>query len=383
MSQKSKLVKSIARDGEVLKITFQNESMDPSFVNALRRLMIGECPSYSLAGDFTIHLNTSIFNDEYIMTRVKMIPLFVENLEDLSFFDQKPVFHLCAPDDPKNPLINNDDVDLMVTTHMFQVYDQTGNPLSDYKIQDLIPYNIPIMKLRKGQEFHLEIEPMSGIGHNHATFKTGMITYKFENSVSNGEKKVSAINPITKEKLETIADKQGYPQNERGNPRAIQMTVSSVGHYTPENCLRLALNTLEDKLLRLQVLVDNRIESNDENETRVEIIPSTDIENYIRIKIIDPDQTDVPLATHTMGSLLAAHLSYRMHSLVNGDLDRIREAMTSYQRPHPLDEIIYLNIKTPSDLYGRDYSGNAPERMLDETINDLLEYIGELKKTFK
>lgn len=379
---KSNLVKSVARDGEILRITFQNQGMDPSFVNALRRLIIGECSSFSLAGDFTIHLNTSIFNDEYIMTRVKMIPIFIENFNDLSFFDQKPVFHLCAPDDPKNPLINNNDVDLLVTTHMFQVYDQTGNPLSDYDIKDLIPYNIPIMKLRKGQEFHLEVEPVAGIGHNHATFKTGMVTYKFVNPVSSGEKKVSSVNPITKEKLETIVDKQSYQRNKLDNPQAIELTISSIGHYSPENCLKLALNTLEDKLLRLQVLIDNRIESLNENETRVEIIPSTDIENYIRIKIIDPDQTNIPLATHTIGSLLASHLSYRVDSLVNGNMDRIRQAMTSYQRPHPLDEIIYLNIKTPSDLYGSDYEGNAPERMLDETINDLLEYIGELKKVF-
>ena len=373
--------KTLLPDG-TLKITFQGDRIDPSFVNCLRRLMIGECPSYSLAGDFTIHLNTSSLNDEYIMTRVHMIPIFVSTIDDLSFFEKKPIFWIAAKGDIRNPLINNDDKDLMVTTHMLQVFDKSGNPL-DVDIKQLIKYDFPILKLRKGQEFHLEVTPVSGIGHNHATFKTGMVTYKFENPVSSGEKDVKSVNPITKEKLETIADKKAYFKNDRGNPRNITITVRENGHYTVEDCVRLALRIMEDKLLRLQVLIDNRMGlGTDDTQTSIEIIPSTDIENYIQIKIVDPDVSDMPLATHSIGNLLANHMNYRIEELIKGDLEMIRDSMASDRRPHPLDEIIYLNIKTPKNLYGKDFTGNASERLLDETIGDLLGYIRQIKGKF-
>tara|TARA_R100001163_G_C5068178_1_gene208082 strand:- start:6386 stop:7531 length:1146 start_codon:yes stop_codon:yes gene_type:complete len=380
----SKFIKSKAYINGMLKLVFQGQEMDQSIINAIRRIIIGESPSYSLLGNFTIHLNTSELNDEYIMTRIQMIPLFVQNFNDVSFFEQKPLFFISSPDDPKTPLINENDRDLIVNTHMFQIFDQSGNNITDkYPIESIIKYNMPILKLRKGQEFHLEVEPSLGIGHNHASFKSAIVTYKFENPVSSGDKTDVNNSPITGEKIETIADKKNYYKDETWeNPSNISMTIRENGHYTVDDSFRLALQTLENKLLRLQVLIDNKNTLASENNTSIEIIPSTDIDNYIQIRIQDPDNTDTPIATHTIGNLIATHMNYRIGKMTKMNIEQIRLSMASYKRPHPLDEIIYINVKAPPGIYNDD-KVNPSERLIDDTISDILGYINKVQAEFK
>lgn len=368
---------------ERVDVLFNGPGMDPSLVNGIRRTIIGELPCYSLRGKFTLHVNTSDLNDEYLMTRINMMPLYVDNIEDNIYDKNNIVFWLCAKGDNKKALLNEKDEDLEVTAHMFQIFDKSGN-LMDLKIEDIIKYNFPLLKLRKGREFHLEVEPSKNIGRHNSTYKAGMVTYKFENPVSRGDKEVTKRNPITNEKVESLQDKQGYERNEYNNPKNISLTIRSNGHYKAIDCLKLGIKTLENKIQQLLLLLDNRnlnrknanpILGNSATETTIEIIPSTDIPNYIRIKITDPDDIISPLATHTIGNLIACHMNYRIEKLVKGDMSRIREAMASYSRPHPLDEIIYLNIKAPDNLYGKEFTGNASERLLEETLNDILTHI--------
>jgi DNA-directed RNA polymerase subunit L len=372
---------------ERVNVLFNGSEMDPSLVNGIRRTIIGELPCYSLNGKFTLHVNTSDLNDEYLMNRVYMMPLYVDNLDDILYEKENLVFWLCAKGNNKKALLNESDEDMEVTAHMFQVFDRSGN-LMDLKIEDIIKYNFPLLKLRKGREFHLEVEPSKNIGRYLSTYKGGMVTYKFENAVSMGEKEVTKRNPITNEKVETLADKQGYSKNEYNNPKNISMTIRSNGHYKALDCLKLGITTLEKKVQQLQLLLDNRnLNKKNQtpnlgtstNETTIEIIPSTDIPNYIRIKIVDPDDIQAPLATHTIGNLVACHMNYRIEKLLKGDMDRLRTAMASYSRPHPLDEIIYLNVKAPDNLYGKDFQGNASERLLEETLNDIMNHLESIK----
>ena len=236
--------------------------------------------------------------------------------------------------------------------------------------------------MRKGQKIHVSVEIDSGIGRMHATYKGCQVTYKFENDVTMGKKKVDATNPITGEKHETIADKQGYPKNRWGNPQQIGITIRPNGHYDPELCFSLAIDTIITKLDSFQLLLDNEGARGDEDVTQIEIIPSPDIENYIQIKITDPDETKQPLATHTLGNLIANHMFYRLSDLVKGDINKIRESMTAYRQPHPLLKVVYLHIKTPDGLYTKQGNKSDPMRLLDETIMRLRESLREIKNTF-
>lgn len=375
----SKFIKKREKIGSILKLVFQGEEMDPSLINAFRRILIGELKSYSLMGNFTIHANTTNFNDEYLETRIKLLPIYLKNAKKP--IEDNLVLKICEEGKPNGALINHDDLDMYVTAHMFQVYDQYGNR-TQYQIQDLIAYDFILLKMRKGERFHLSVEIADGIGCHHTSWKSCMVTYKFENPVSSGEKEVKQSNPITGELHETIQDKKNYANNHWDNPRNLSLTLKPVGHYDVEDCFLMALDTLEDNLLSFRVLVDHPARGNDEGITKVEIIPSTDIDNYLQIKVTDSDQTSQPLATHTIGNLLANHMYYRLFKMVGGDLNRVRESMCAYRQPHPLDSIIYLHIKTPDGLY-RNADQSPSLKLLDETIEDLLAYLRKIRLEFQ
>jgi len=375
------------KKGNVLSLTFKGDSMDQSMVNAFRRILMGELKTYSLMGNFTIHSNTSIFNDEYLESRVKMVPIYVKDPSNLELFEERLIFHLCEEDNPKNPLVNEEDLDLMVTSHMFQIYDEYGNK-KKYDIKDVIPYDFPLLKLRKGQEFHLSVESADGIGKIHTSWKSAIATYKFENRISDqpppekGDKSIKT-NPITGEIIETIEDKKAYKRDKNDNPAKITLTIKGTGHYDPEVCFLLTLDNLEEKLQNFLLLVDNPMVSQQgDQSTKIEVIPSTDIENYVQIKVTDPDDARMPLATHTLGNLLSNHMFYNLNNKVKENLDKIRESMCSYRVPHPLDAIIYINIKTPENLY-KDSERYPALELLNETTEDILRYIAEIRKEFK
>lgn len=381
----SKFIKSRKFINNILHITFQTEQMDHSLINAFRRIIIGENLTFSLKGDYSstgnskIILNTSCFNDEYLINRINMIPLE----QNLATQNPDLVFYLSKEGDNKSPIINNEDIDIIVSAHQMQIYDVTGNK-SNIDVKTIIPYDFPLLKLRKGQEFHMFVKADANIGCRHATWKSCTATMKYENLVSLGEKKVDKTNAITGAILETIEEKRAYPKNRFGNPEFITLTLKSNGHLLPEDAFRLGLNTLENKINTLRLLIDNPMSNIDEKASSVEIIPSTDIDNFIQIKITDPDKTKFPLATHTIGNLLAEHMNYRLFNMLNGDMDKIRECMSAYLNPHPLDPVIYLKIKTIDSLYPNN-SSNKPSslRLLDDTIEDILSYIKKIKNEFK
>jgi len=384
----SKFIKSRKFANNILHLTFQHEEMDHSLINAFRRIIIGENLTYSLRGDFSpntgnskILLNTSCFNDEYLINRIHMIPLD----QKLASENTELVFHLCRLADTKQPIINDGDVDIIISAHHFQIYDNTGNK-SKIDVKEIIPYDFPLIKLRKGQEFHLFVKPEIGIGRRNATWKSCTATMKYENLISNmsdKEIKESKIktNAITGAPLETLQDKKNYPKNNLGNPINISLTLKSNGHMNVEDCFRTTLDTLENKLRNIRLLISNPMTNHDDKSTTVEIIPSSDIEHFLQVKITDPDKTLLPMATHTIGNLLAEHMNYRLLKMTNNNMDKIRESMAAYLNPHPLDSVIYIKIKTPDTLYKN--TDNPSLRLLDDTIEDILGYISKIRTEFK
>lgn len=388
-------ISSVERIGDDLKLIFQGEEMDPSFLNALRRIMIGENTTLSLMGDFTIHQNGSKLNDEYIETRVKLMPIRDEMKDKIGDL----VFWLSRDNDTKSPLINQDDRPLIVTSEMFQIYDSSGNRLDDkYQVTDFIPYNMPLLKLRKGEEIRLSVEVNSGIGRNHASWKSAGVTMKNENPVSLGEaKKTGPVSPITGERLETIEDKRSYRRNLFGNPENISLRISYNGHLRPDQVFLLTLDTLETKLNSFQLLLDPSAQNlqDDDTVTTIKVTPpSPEIPRKIEVTVKDPEETSNPLATHTIGNLLRNHMSYRLVRMtaiepteanpLGMNLEQIRQSISAHMIPHPLDPIMILKIRTPPEIGYSDDDGVEPSlKLLNDTIDDLLGYIKAIKKEFR
>lgn len=380
-----KLIKEMTSlPGDRLKIRFEHESMDPSLTNSLRRVLMGAIRTYSLAFNLQISNNTTGFNNEFIISRLKMIPIRVDTTRDLKWLEQNLIFRFCDDDNWEEPYVNESDLDLPLSVHMLKIFDKEGNRITEYGTSDIFQYDMEIVTLRKQQKVHLSGEIASGIGCNHATWKGCQVAYKFENPVSLNQKKPSnGISPITKTANETIEEKQNYPQNSLGNPKSISLTLKSNGHFSTNDCFRIALDTLEENLMNLRSLIENPMASSQQStRTTVEIIPHKDIDNYLQIKIEDLSDHDHLLATHTIGKLLAKHMYYRVQKMTNNDINQIRQTMTSYRQPHPLKRIIEINIKVPETLYP-DLQTDPSLQLLDQTIDDLVQIINQLRYEFQ
>lgn len=380
ITKSAKLISNLSSlPGGKLQITFNHLSMDPSFINALRRILIGEMRTYSLASNLQISHNTTSFNNEFILSKMKMIPAKVNDTRDLKWLEQNLIFRFCSQDNWDDPVVNTGDLDMHLTVHMLQIFDQEGNRVTQYDIREIFPYDFEIITLKKQQQIHISGEIASGIGRNHATWKGCLVAYKFENPVSQNKSKSSTgNNPITNQPNETIQEKQSYERNSLDNPEKISLTLKTTGHFSPLDCFRISLDTLEEHLITLRELIDNPMASAHTTKTTVEIIPHKDIDNYLQIKIQDLGEHEQPLATHTMGNLLAKHMYYRVLNMTNHDLNQVRQTMTSYRQPHPLDRIIELNIKVPEALYP-DHQKDPSLRLFDDTVDDLLNHINQLR----
>jgi DNA-directed RNA polymerase alpha subunit len=380
-----------AESGE-LKVVFQGEKMDPSFVNALRRVLMSEIKAFSLMGNHMIMSNSSqVFkNNEFLISRISLIPIYVEDesIDKMELNSKKLEFCICDNDDKNKPLINLGDEDLVISSYSFQIYEKDTGNRSKLRVEDMIKYDYPILKLRKGEEFHYKGEIAAGCGYYHATWKGCRVTYKFENDASMmelmGNKKSLEFqrSEITGKILETNETKRNFEKNELGNPEHISLTLRSVGHYNEEYCFRLALDTLEEKLLILENMVENPRQMKNQ-VTRVEIIPNGSIENYVQVKIQDLEPSMQFLASHTLGNLIESYMYNRVVKKVGGNLEEIRQTLSNYKMPHPLDKIIYLHIKVPPGYY--DKKGNTDDKcikLLLETIAELKDVIGELRNEF-
>jgi hypothetical protein len=284
-------------------------------------------------------------------------------------------FYISALGDPDHPLVNENDLDLTIFAHDLQIFDSQKNPVP-ISIKDIVQNNYPLLKLRKGEEFHFRGQVARGIGHYHATFKGAIVAYKFENAVSlKPPTKKQPTNPITGQVLETIPDKRNFPTNRLGNPEHISLTIKPIGHYEPKACFQLALDTIEQKLRILQNLLNDPKHF---DTTRVTIMPDANIPGRVLIKVHDLKESEDFLASNTIIELVTRHMFYKASDMINNDPEALLQMMTSCKREHRLHPIMTIDIKPPSTIYPK--SEDPAIQLFNETIENLLSYIAILRK---
>ncbi len=125
-----------------------------SFLNALRRAIIADLPSFAI-DEVNFYENTSALFNEYVANRLGMIPLTFEetsansqvsfSLDTESVDEEKTVY--------SGDLVSQDDVIKPAYVH------------------------IPLMKLGKGQRLRLEATATVGTGKTHAKFQSAVSSY--------------------------------------------------------------------------------------------------------------------------------------------------------------------------------------------------------------
>jgi hypothetical protein len=371
---------SIEKIGNKLVIKFnakKDPNLDPSFVNFIHHLLISEVETYSLTKNLNILQNTSSFNNEFIMNIIKLFPIQANQMEPSQYEDIMLV--MADPEDLKKPFTNDRDEEVIITAHMLTPYDKMGNRLTRIKTVDLIPYNFPIIKLQKAQSFHFRGEIGQGRGYHHTTYKSCLVSYKFENQVSKDPKSSNnPKSPITQEPVETIDDKRNYATITNNNiPETIVLTLEPNGHFpTLREAYQASLQVFEEKLRFTKNLLFQK------DATRLLTQYDPNIDNLIDVKMMDPrSETETinnRLASQPYGHMLSTHMKYRLQNLLANQPVLLQKSMTSYVYPHPLDPVMILRIQVPEQAYSKANEIPSSLRLLDETIDNLLETLRKI-----
>ncbi|MEM4662604.1 MAG: DNA-directed RNA polymerase subunit D [Candidatus Diapherotrites archaeon] len=132
-----------------LKITGANIKL----MNAIRRAAMSNVAVLAIE-DISIHKNTSVLFDEYIAARLALLPIKA---------------------DPK-VYKKGDKVKLVLKEKGPKVVTSSDIKCSDPNIE-IVPKNVPIVKLKEGQQIFFEMDAVANVGQEHAKWQPALISY--------------------------------------------------------------------------------------------------------------------------------------------------------------------------------------------------------------
>eukprot|EP00792_Barthelona_sp_PAP020_P006453 TRINITY_DN2997_c0_g1_i1.p1 TRINITY_DN2997_c0_g1~~TRINITY_DN2997_c0_g1_i1.p1 ORF type:complete len:423 (+),score=149.99 TRINITY_DN2997_c0_g1_i1:35-1303(+) len=226
-------IENFARDLDIklrdssdpLKLKFDMENIDPALANSFRRLMMSHVPTMAVERVF-IHNNTSVVQDEVLAHRLGLVPILVDpflfeekdglmpqDVDEVEFDDEvnefnslKFALHLSCRQytvDEKEMMVRECYEDVGPSKKYYQgvgyscefewipqgeqaekfyqipfKFDIVNNKVvvDEYEIEEnkvpiVVFPTIPLVKLRPGQEIHLEMLAFRGIGKYHAKWQ--------------------------------------------------------------------------------------------------------------------------------------------------------------------------------------------------------------------
>ncbi|EDR14491.1 uncharacterized protein LACBIDRAFT_319284 [Laccaria bicolor S238N-H82] len=279
-----------------LSIDFDLVGVDASIANAFRRIMIAEVPTVCIENVY-VWDNTSVVVDEVLSQRLGLIPLNIdpdlivmkETSADQATDRNTIVFEIkltCERNpkakkdstDPDESYINHE----VLSSHL--VWKPAGEQEEVFAGNPPAPTNpnIVLAKLRPGQDVHVELHAMKGVGKDHAKYcPVATASYrllphikikkpipphlgeKFQKCFSPG---VIKIDPRTKEvsvdehnvrkdtvSREVLRHPEFKDSVELSRVRDFFLfNVESEGAYSPERMLTEAIKVMREKLKKIR-----------------------------------------------------------------------------------------------------------------------------------
>jgi len=290
-------------------LKFSIENVKLSIVNGLRRILMSEIPSFSIDIDkVNILKNTSIFHNEYIKERLSLVPIkYFNNIttetETFNFIDVIDMNNIKCSINKKNETDDNinittADIDIKLRTII-----DDGDLYNDIKEKLFIEPPIVLIQLKPKEEFHCTLEISEGVAGKYSLLKN----IKTNNA-----------------RWQTCSNIGFEHENNK-----YKFDIETCGVYNNKTILYMGIELLIKKITNF---IDN-LEKIKRNEVinDLKINPSETVKNMYNI-IINKEN-------HTLGNILVELL-----------YDNENIEFCSYKQPHPLEDIIVLQIKTDSNL---------------------------------
>ena len=380
--------KNFVLDNETLN--FEVFGLNPSFCNALRRIMISEIEtlgfrsSYDESSDIKIEVNTSELHNEFLGHRLSLLPIHYSPKDIKNYVKDKYDFII--------DVINKGNEPLDVTTKDIKIMDKTtGKYLSEVEALNFFPPNpitndfILINTLNhnqvegmEGEEVKIIMKGDKSIGKEHSRYTPTCVSV-FVNKIDEAklatvfkEKMSQREDTLTSEEIKSEAKsfrlgegERHYYIDEEGEPNVFEFTIESDRRIPPHIILYKSLFVLEEKI--------NKFKINLNNEEVVTFKNSDCIMNSYDVIVKNED--------YTLGYIIQKYV-YQLYQMKEPkDIKYI-----STDVPHPLENKLAFRISLENRV-DRENSIINIKKVLEGTIDYIngiiMKLKGEMKNQFK
>ena len=365
--------------------SFILNNIDKSLVNALRRTIMSDIPTYKFRtephekNDVKIIKNTCALHNEFILQRIGMLPVFIEDKQD--FDPSQYIFKLSIK--------NNTNNIMDVTTQHFKVYfldNQKGEIEVEsekfFKPDPITNEYILITKLKpdqygldSGEEIMLEAKLSSGTGKENAGYSpvSKVVFYNSldENKIKAELEKIiteeEAKNKLTGKERERLIKRfqnfeayRHFSTNQKGEPNKFNFEIESIGTFKAEELFNIGIDIIKKDINYFNLSLLNEDE-------KIELSESPTVMDGIDILIKDQG--------HTLGNLLQSYLFNNYVESSEPKLDFV-----GYKNPHPLTEEIVLRIKLNEDIEDFEQKKKKIKDIINENTQHINHILDNMKK---
>lgn len=240
------------------KVQFILEDTNPTIANALRRTIISLVPTLAIE-DVLIEKNDSALYNEMVAHRLGLIPLKT----DLEVYEPRESCE-CGGEGCSNCEVHFE----LKAEGPKMVRAKDIEPVTDEKIKPVYP-EMPIVKLREGQEIKMELIAVVNNAKEHAKWSPGFASYRYypiietngsecEKAVEvcprdvfemeDGELKVKKDNLLECNLCEACVDACEDELEVKGNKNKIIFEIEAWGQLPPKEMIERACDILKEKL---------------------------------------------------------------------------------------------------------------------------------------
>jgi len=164
-------IELIRKSDDEAKAWYRVSGADSAFMNALRRTVISELPSFAV-DEVDMYENNSVLYNEYIANRIGLVPLTYEE---------------GVGDDVKITLGLNAEGPAIVYSGELKSTDEKIRPFRE---------TIPLAKLAANQRLRLEAVAVKGKGKQHAKFQCAVASYNQVPKLPAGKKSLCMVHCV-------------------------------------------------------------------------------------------------------------------------------------------------------------------------------------------